>query len=123
MAEGLRDRISHERNFMFNAEGGRRKVTVRFADFAFRANVFFFIFLPPSFCRFFFRVFRVFRGLKCRYKVQRGCLTNQTTSPPAPRSSPSSRFALSETKLPERPNHEAANHFLIKARGEIANQK
>ena len=50
----------------FNAEGRRRKVTVRFADFAFRANVFFFIFLPPSFCRFFFRVFSVFRGLKCR---------------------------------------------------------
>ena len=31
--------------------------------------------------------------------------------------------ALTETKLPERPDYEAANRFLIKARREMANQK
>jgi hypothetical protein len=31
--------------------------------------------------------------------------------------------ALTETKLPERPDYEAANRFLIKARREIAKQK
>lgn len=30
--------------------------------------------------------------------------------------------ALAETKLPERPDYEAANRFLIKARREMANQ-
>jgi len=30
--------------------------------------------------------------------------------------------ALAETKLPERPDYEAANRFLIKARREIANE-
>ena len=30
--------------------------------------------------------------------------------------------ALSETKLPERPDYEAANRFLIKARREMAEQ-
>jgi hypothetical protein len=29
--------------------------------------------------------------------------------------------ALAETTLPERPDYEAANHFLIKARREMAN--
>jgi hypothetical protein len=29
--------------------------------------------------------------------------------------------ALTETKLPERPDYEAANRFLIKARREVAN--
>ena len=31
-------------------------------------------------------------------------------------------IALTETKLPERPDYEAANRFLIKARSEMANQ-
>ena len=31
--------------------------------------------------------------------------------------------ALAETKLPERPDYEAANRFLIKARREMANHK
>ena len=30
---------------------------------------------------------------------------------------------LAETKLPERPDYEAANRFLIKARREMANHK
>jgi hypothetical protein len=34
---------------------------------------------------------------------------------------PTSEHALTETKLPERPDYEAANRFLIKARREMAN--
>ncbi len=30
--------------------------------------------------------------------------------------------ALAETKLPERPDYEAANHFLVKARRQMTNQ-
>ena len=36
---------------------------------------------------------------------------------------PAKRDALTETKLPERPDCEAANRFLVKARSEMANHE